>query len=226
MNKKSILWILLDSIFVIVFNVIFFFIIGPDHNGTAWVSYAFIMLAYILLVFTPVMIHQSESKAIFGFSLYSVGAFYFLVELIVGTVFILVSDVPFKVALLVHIILFAIYAVILISNIIANAKTAEVEVTRKQDLQYVKEASTRLRGIMDGISDKRLKKQVEKAYDIIYASPTGTNMQAKDTEYQILQMIRQTETAVSVQDNNQIADLSERIINLANERNRLIALNR
>ena len=102
MNKKGVLWILLDSVFFIVFNVIFFAIIGTDHGAAGWISYVLIMLAYILLIVTPYLVRNSKSKAVFGFSLYVIGSVYFLVELIVGIVFILVTSTSFKVVLLVQ----------------------------------------------------------------------------------------------------------------------------
>lgn len=226
MNKKGVLWILLDSVFFIVFNVIFFAIIGTDHGAAGWISYVFIMLAYILLIVTPYLVRNSKSKAVFGFSLYVIGSVYFLVELIVGIVFILVTSTSFKVVLLVQILLFGIYAVLLISHMIANEKTAESEGNREYDLQYVKRTSLRLQSIMEGIPDKNLRKKVEKAYDIISSSPVGSNLQAKEIEGQITQLVGDLESAVDGKDAMMVGNIAEQLVSMANERNKLVAVNK
>ena len=93
--KKNVLWILLDLVFLIVFNTVFFVAGGTDHNASVWISYGFIHLSYILLIITPFLIRKSSSAAVFGFSLYSISSTYFLVEFIVGVIFCLINMVLF-----------------------------------------------------------------------------------------------------------------------------------
>ena len=89
MNKKSILYILLDLVFLAVFNTVFFVVGGTDHPASVWISYAFIHLAYIMVVATPILTRKSSSASVFGFSLYSISAAYFLTEFVLGLVFVL-----------------------------------------------------------------------------------------------------------------------------------------
>lgn len=42
MNKKRILWILLDLVFLIIFNTIFFMLGGVHNKTSVWVAYGFI----------------------------------------------------------------------------------------------------------------------------------------------------------------------------------------
>ena len=46
MKKKIALWIILDLIFLIVFNTVFFVAGGADHPASVWISYGFIHFAY------------------------------------------------------------------------------------------------------------------------------------------------------------------------------------
>ena len=39
MNKKRILWILLDLVFLIIFNTIFFLLGGVHNKSSVWVAY-------------------------------------------------------------------------------------------------------------------------------------------------------------------------------------------
>ena len=59
MRKKNVLWILLDLVFLIVFNVVFFVAGGTDHPASVWISYGFIHFSYIMLLITPILIRKS-----------------------------------------------------------------------------------------------------------------------------------------------------------------------
>ena len=67
MNKKQVLWILLDLVFFIIFNVVFFVAGGTEHKASVWISYAFIHVAYIMLVITPLLVRKTTNKAVLGF---------------------------------------------------------------------------------------------------------------------------------------------------------------
>jgi len=84
--------ILLKFIFPVIFNVLFFVLGGFVHNAIEWTSYVFIHFAYLMLLFTPRLIHRGKSSAVFSFSLYSISAVYFLVEFFIGITFILASS--------------------------------------------------------------------------------------------------------------------------------------
>ena len=131
MKKINILWIILDLVFLVIFNVLFFVLGGAEHNVSVWVSYGFVHFAYFMLLLTPALIHKGKSAAVFGFSLYSISAAYFLVELVTGTVFILVSPDDYVAALLVQFCFAGLYGVVLVSQIIANVHTAYAEERRQ-----------------------------------------------------------------------------------------------
>ena len=42
MIRKSVLWTLLDLVFLIAFNLIFFIVSGLTHTISVWISYTFI----------------------------------------------------------------------------------------------------------------------------------------------------------------------------------------
>ena len=115
--------LLLDLVFLIVFNVVFFVAGGTDHPASVWISYGFIHLAYIMLLITPFLIRKSTNTAVLGFPLYSISSAYFIVAFIVGLIFIFTHPESYKAALIVQVIIAGIYAVMLISHMIANEST-------------------------------------------------------------------------------------------------------
>ena len=220
MKKKHVLWILLDLVFLIVFNVVFFVAGGTEHPASVWLSYAFIHLAYIMLIITPFLIRKSTNKAILGFPLYSISIGYFIVEFLAGVVFCIIKLDSVKIPLIVQVIIAGIYAILLIANMIANESTAESIEKHEAELQYVKESSAELKGIMDSVDDKKLRKKIEKIYDLVHSSPAKSHDSVKDLEKNVISLIKSLGNEIS---NNNIK-AAENIINeiekTANERNR------
>ena len=222
MKKITVLWLILNLIFLLVFNAIFFVAGGVEHNASVWVSYGFIHFAYLMLLLTPKLIRRGKSAAVFGFSLYSISATYFLVEFIAGIVIILVSPESFSVAFLVQLCIAGLYGIILVSHMISNERTAEAEEKRQTQIAYVKDASAKLKGLLDSISDKETKKKIERVYDAIYSSPVKSHPNLEQIESSILQSINELERAVTTGDKDYIASVANFLLSSINERNNLL----
>jgi hypothetical protein len=219
MKKANVLWIILSRIFLILFNVSFFLIGGIRHNASVWISYGFIHLAYIMLLLTPRFICGGKSSAVFGFSLYSISATYFLIELVTGLIFIFASPEGYIAAFLLQFILAGLYGIVLISFYIANSRTSEAEEERQYQIQFIKEASARLKGLLEKIKDKDAKKKVERVYDAVSSSPVKSHPDLEQIENLILRSINSLEDAVSEENNETIISLSDTLLSAVNERN-------
>ena len=120
MKRKSVLWVALDLVFLIVFNTIFFVVGGTAHSASVWLSYVFIHFAYFMVLITPFLIRKGSSAVVWGFSIYSISSIYFIIEFSVGIVFILLKQDSYKPALVVQIVIAGIYVILLLSHLIAN----------------------------------------------------------------------------------------------------------
>lgn len=220
MNKKSVLWILLDLVFLIVFNIVFFVMGGAQHTASVWISYGFIHFAYIMLVITSFLIRKNSSAAVFGFSLYSISSAYFMAAFIVGVIFIAAHPENYKWSLIVQVVIAGFYAIMLISNMIANEHTADSIERHEMELQYVKESSTMLKGIMEMASDKTLKKKIEKAYDLLHSSQVKSSGAVRDYEVTVMDLIEVLEQNVARNDVVAANTTLDKIMKNANERNR------
>ena len=220
MNKKNVHWILLDLVFLLVFNVVFFVASGTQHPASVWISYGFIHFAYIMLLLTPFLIRKSSSAVVFGFSLYSISSTYFFVAFIAGIVFIVIHPEPYKASLLVQVVIAGIYAVMILSNMIANEHTADSNEKNEAEIQYVKQSSAMLKGILEMTADKALKKKIEKAYDFLHSSQVKSNGSVRDYETTVIDLIEVLEGNVSRNDVVAANTTLEKIMKNANERNR------
>lgn len=224
MNKKSVLYILLDAVFLIVFNTVFFVLGGTNHPASVWLSYGFIHFAYVMVLVTPPLIRKSSSSAVFGFSLYSVSAAYFLVEFVVGLIFILLRSSSIKVPLTVQIILAGLYAVALLSNLIANEHTADAETHREKEVAYIKNAASRVKALLGRAGDKQAEKSLERTYDLLHSSPTRSVPAVKNLEQEILVKVSSLENAVQAGQKDRILSLCSEIQSLMTRRNRELRL--
>lgn len=224
MKKTNTLWVMMDSIFLIIFNALFFVLGGTDHTMSVWISYGFVHFAYFMLLATPFLVCEGKSAAVFGFSLYAISSMYFFIELIAGVIFILVSPENYKAPLLVQLCIAGIYAVFLISNMIANERTAEAEEKRQYEIDYVKKAAAEIASIMNGISDRDTKRKVEKVYDAINASPVKSHTNLLSLESQILVAIANLRSVIGTNNKETIISQSDALLTMINERNRQLKL--
>jgi len=227
MKKTNVLWVILALIFLIIFNA-FFFTLGnnsTEHNTSVWISYGFIHFAYLMLLITPKLIRKGKSYAIFGFSLYSISATYFLIEFVTGVVFILLSPKSSSAAFLVQICIAGLYGIIFVSHMLANEHTANTEEKRQSQIEFVKEAATKIKILLENTSDKETKKKIEQIYDTIYSSPIKSNPKLAQIEDNILQDINKLACELKTENKEFIMSAANSLLSLIKERNNLLMNN-
>ena len=224
MSKKSILWILLDLIFLAVFNAIFFVAIETKQPASVWISYGFIHFSYLMVIATPLLIRKSSSASVFGFSLYSISATYFFIEFVLGVIFILIKPESYKFTLIVQIIIAAIYLIMLISHMIANEATADSIERQEAEVAYIRKATARVKPLVNAVNDKKAKKAVERAYDVLRSSPTRTDMSVYGLETEAMNKLEDLEDAVAAQNVDAIITVAMEIVSLMDERNRKLKI--
>ncbi|MCL2118743.1 MAG: hypothetical protein FWH27_09995 [Planctomycetaceae bacterium] len=219
MKKTNGLWTILNLIFLVIFNVLFFTLGGVEHRVSVWVSYGFIHFAYFMLLLTPKLTRAGKSSAVFGFSLYAISATYFLAEFVIGLLFILLSLEGYKAALLLQLCLAGAYGALLVSHLLANEATGNAEEKRQPQIDYVKNASIRLKLLLGQIQDKEARRHVERAYDALYSSPVHSYPELAQIEKRILQSIEQLENIISAGDKGKIMSSAHALLAIVNERN-------
>lgn len=219
MNKKSVLGILLGFVFLVAFNCVFFIVGGTDRAASVWISYGFVHFAYLMVLVTPFLVRTSSSAAVFGFTLYSISSAYFLLEFAVGLVLAFMKIESCKSALVVQIIIAGIYAMLLLSHLIANEHTADSVERHEEEVAYIKTASSRVKALVGKANGKKANKGIEKAYDILHCSPSKTAATVRSIESDVMNRIAELEGAVFDQDTARIVAITNEIVVLMNERN-------
>ena len=224
MKKSKVLGSLIHLIVLALFNALYFGIGGVDHPASAWISYGFIHFSYVMMIITPYITQKGKDRATYAASMYTITSAYFAIELIVGAIIIIVAPEGHKFSLFSQLIMAAIYLIILFGNMIADEHTAKSVEKHEAELIYVKESCSMLKAIMSDISDKQLYRKVEKAYDLIQSSPVKSATNVLSIESQVISEIDNLGLAVRNDDATAISASADKIVRLANERNRLLRL--
>lgn len=220
--RKGILFSVIDLVFVIVFNIIFFTVIGITSVAATWISYGFIHLSYFLVLLTPWLQKRKIDANLFGLTLLSISFVYFLVELVLNSSLIFFGILVYLPVLLVNIVITGIYIISVISTLIVVDKTSQNTTQREQDLKYIKNSCKMLQIVMVSSGNPELNKKVQQAYDIINASPSKSDASVYAIENEIQNSINMLHNAVSIGNNDNANDLVDNIIKLADRRNILI----
>ena len=225
MKRINILWLLLDSLFLIVFNLLFFMLGNTgDAKTSVWISYGFIHFAYFVLLITPLFVRKSVVGTDYRRTVYVVTSAYFLVALLVGVTLILIAPEKIKVTIIIQAVLAAAFLGWLLALLIANEHTADNAEQREAELQYVKVSSAKLQSVLQQITDKATANKVERVYDLIHSSPARSNENVRSLEQQVLNEIERLESAANQNDTEQIISTADKIHRLADDRNRQLKI--
>ncbi len=197
MKKMNILWVVLCALFLVVFNLIFHLFIGDYNSSSDWISYGFIHFAYLMLLLTPLFIIKTRGVSHFGFVLYAISTIYFFLTVVVGLIFILIDQESHQNALIIHLIIFVLYGVILLTHMIANQRTASDEGLGQSDRIFVDVATFEMQALIDEVIGHDLLKEFEKVFERIRYSPVKSSAKALPLEKEILKQIEHLKKAVN-----------------------------
>ena len=140
--------------------------------------------------------------------------------MVVGVVFIFLKQDSYKLALIVQVIIAGIYAVMLISHLIANESTADSVERHEQEVAYVKDAASRVKLLIGKLPDKKSNREIEKLYDLLHSSPSKSNSTVHNLEVTIVNLIEELESAISYENKDEAVKLAAEITKTVEERNR------
>lgn len=224
-TASKIVWVIFDSIFLIIFNFVFFIVTSntdwfPDGRiDTTWLNYGCVHFAYLLLLLSPLFTPRNVAKDTMPSTVVTVLRFWW-VELIVACVLI-AWQIPFLYNICVQMVLIAWFVARICIIALANMDTAQKVERHEKELQYVKIAEAQLRFLLSSISEKKTSKTVETLYDYIRTSPLRSNVDVYALEQQILERVS---LLTSLKTNEQIVAVANETLILAKQRNQQLLI--
>lgn len=114
--------LILYLLFPLIFNIGFFMLGDANHAVSEWICYGFIHLAYICMLLPRFYSVKYRGTVIASEPLYLYGVIYFIIQLLVGLVFLFIEIENYKWLLYAFFVLFFIYLVFFISTVIVNKR--------------------------------------------------------------------------------------------------------
>ena len=191
--KKS--WIMTAVIYAIIFAVfnLLVFVIANEKNGVFWMSYAFMCIAFIVQIASMLLALRSlETETVFmGIPLASLSLYYFFAAIFVGAVFMFFQNAPFKLALVLQILILAIYVVIAIMALMSRNVVQDVNDNLKENVEAIKTLVVDVDVFIPQVNDPALKKSLKKLSETIKYSDPISNAAVADIEEQIMQTVNE-----------------------------------
>jgi hypothetical protein len=178
-----------SAAFLLIFNTFFFVLGGRQHGTPVWVSYAFVHFSYVALLAAPYLVPKSRSSALFGLTTGAVAAAYFVIEFIVGGVFILVSPERYEAPFLTQLLLAGLFVVFFAWTAVVNESTRAGEQDSRIETDYLKRAISEVESIVPNIHDRETRRKVESVFDAIASSPVKSHHSLSVLEARILSAI-------------------------------------
>lgn len=203
MNKKN--GIMAALIYVILFAVfnLLVFVIFKVRTPVFWMSYAFMCLAFIVQIVSMILALKSlETETIFmGIPLASLSFYYFFAAIFAGAVFMVFQVAPFVLALVIQVLILAVYAVVAILAIMARDNTQQINDTVKENVAAIQTLKVEIEVLVPQVSDSALKNALKKVVETVKYSDPMSNSAVKDIENQIMQTVNELRVYIENNDN-------------------------
>ncbi|MBQ6553166.1 MAG: hypothetical protein IJL83_06085 [Clostridia bacterium] len=222
--KKRVLIIILLSLFLVLFNAMFFLLGGHEGaNASRWISYGAIHLSYLLMIFSPLIVRGVKSDKIFGFPLATVSMFYFCIEFIVGLIFILFNPEGWKAAFLVQLVLFVIYATLALVVLIAGATADEAEKEKVAPGVFVNKAGELLADAIKRAREGEARDAVNAAAFALSQTPAFSREEVLGIEGQIVSRIKDLRVAAEKKDDQAVIAISGDVRGMIEQRTAMLS---
>ncbi|MBR5044663.1 MAG: hypothetical protein IKX66_04880 [Clostridia bacterium] len=133
--RKRLILCAFFAIPLILFNLLFFLIGDTVHPKSVWIAYAWMQLAFVLLIATPWLARKGENGPVYRITLALISAGYCLVEFIVGLIVIIIAPAGVKGAVIAQVIPFCLYLFILLGDLLFIELAADSEQKEKARAQ-------------------------------------------------------------------------------------------
>lgn len=222
--KKS--WIMTAIIYAIVFAVfnLLVFVIAKEKNGVFWMSYAFMCLAFVIQIVSMLLaLRTLETETVFmGIPLASLSLYYFLAAIFVGAVFMFFQNAPFKLALVLQVLVLAVYVIVAILALMSRDVVQDVNDNLKENVEAIKTLTVDVDVFIPQVNDPALKKALKKLSETIKYSDPMSNAAVADIEDQIMQTVNELRINIENSRNTEAIQTCKDIEVLFMQRNSLL----
>lgn len=219
--KNTFVKIVISLIFLIIFNLIFFLGGGLEHSASNWTSYGFVTFAYLCLLATPLLAKGSTSAILEG-SLWLRAAKYFLAELVVGTILMLIDPESVMWPVVIQTIMLGYFLVLQLMSVLANDATTE-SLNKQREESFARQILIdQLQMSARDVKDQMVKPAVNRCLDALQNQPIETFPEAAEADFAVSTAVESLCNAIATGDSAQIKTVADALMRALQQRNIVI----
>lgn len=206
--------LILKLVFPVIFNLAFFLALGFTATTSQWLSWAAINVSYGAFLWTlcePVKANLSVLR----FSLYLIGACYWVVELVVGLVFMLLLANSPMLAGIVQLVLFGLFLVVLLSSKMANVSTEQSLERQRTQGQFLMELRSGVSACHSQM-DSAVLGELEQALEV---SPLASTPEVASLEQMLRNNLKGLQHVVAAKDRARTDQIAATMLQQLKQRN-------
>ena len=190
-----------------VFNLLVFTIF-KNHSNVFWLSYGFMTLAFVVQIASMFLSFEAANveAVFFGIPLASFSLYYLCAELVIGAIFMIFQRASFTLALVIQVVVLAIFLVIAIISLMARDTVQEMGSNIKEKVADLRAVLIDVELMRDECKDPELKEKLRRLSETIKYSDPICNESVEGVEQHIRRKV--SELRVSL-DDNQIEDAAQ-----------------
>lgn len=209
--------LILKLVFPVIFNLAFLLVLGTSATASQLLSWFAINVSYGAFLFTlrePVKANLSVLR----FSLYLIGALYWVVELVVGLVFMLLLAHSPMLAGIVQLVLFGLFLVVLLSSKMANVSTEQSLERQRTQGQFLLELRSGVSACHSQM-DLTVLTQLEQALEV---SPLASTPEVASLEQMLRNNLKGLQHVVAAKDRARTDQIAATMLQQLKQRNAML----
>ncbi len=221
MNKN---YSILTSLVVFIATIVCMFLFATRYNLVFWVNLIFAIIAVLAASFVVIFL-TTQRKQFFGITLSAYAGVYLVIALGFAFRFVFIPDILVKKVALVHVIILAVFLVVIILSKGEEAFITEQQEIRSAEIGNFKYTLTCMKNTMSKVAfDAPYKKMVEHAYDALASGQTASRPEAEQVEKSILDAISRLDGVLESGNEEEISSACKEIEKLADQRKALLSV--
>ena len=223
MNKKGLVSAVVAAASAVLYSVVMFIIFGFDKGANFWISYVFALVAIILsCTVTYLGFNKARTMTdwIFSIPIMRWCGIYSALAIILSILFALV-DVSWKLVFLVQLALPVLFCVVVFPCFVQKKHMEQVAEQTAAKVSYVRLMHAKLVALLPRVEDAEVKKELDKAVDLLRHSDPMSADSLNDIEQKISSYVDEFDAQVRAAAWEQALPLIKEINMLIHERNQL-----
>lgn len=231
MEQKKKSGLMLALIYLVIFAAynLVVFLVFKNFNAVFWISYGFMLLAYLIHIGCIFSIAKNLNvKALFfGIPLGSFSIYFVLAELFTSFVFMVFkTNASVKVTIVMQALLLCVFVVIAIVSIMTRDAVHNIDQKIKENVNFIKGINVDVEMLIQRSTNPEVTGALKKLSETIKYSDPMTNSAVATQEQMIMQYMAELRTLFDSGDMNSVKNLCSKIEILFVERNKKLMISK